>query len=105
MNSGTLLTRDPVLAKVERAKRILARRHLIDFNAYISPDYNWTLPHLILLAHKLEEVELFIRTKGEQGCGRLIVMMPPQHGKTDTKTFFRVAVGAQPKHAHHFRIV
>lgn len=86
MNSAALLTHDPVLAKAERARRELARRHLIDFNAYISPDYNWSLAHLKLLSKELEDVEIFIRSKGEQGNGRLIVMMPPQHGKTETIT-------------------
>jgi len=76
----------PEKAQLQRVQREKARRHLIDFNEYISPDYDWTLPHLKLLTQKLEQVELFIRSKGTQGIGRLIVMMPPQHGKTETIT-------------------
>jgi predicted phage terminase large subunit-like protein len=70
------------LAKAERARRTLARRHLIDYSKYVAP---WYTParHHIYLADYLEQVKTFIETKGEKGIGRLIVCMPPQYGKTE----------------------
>ncbi|HZM24999.1 MAG TPA: terminase family protein [Anaerolineales bacterium] len=72
----------PELAKAERAKRELARRHLIDYSKYIAP---WYTParHHIYLAEKLEQVKLFIETKGQQGIGRLLICEPAQYGKTE----------------------
>jgi len=62
-------------AKVELAKRELARRRLIDFVKYNFPDYdtNW---HHQLIAEKLEDVE-----KGK--ITRLMIFMPPRHGKSE----------------------
>ena len=62
-------------AKQELAKRELAKRRLIDFVKYNFPGYqvNW---HHKILAEKLEAVE-----RGE--IKRLIVMMPPRHGKSE----------------------
>ena len=72
----------PQLAKAERAKRELARRHLIDYSTYIAP---WYAParHHIHLAEKLEQVKLFIETKGQKGIGRLLICEPAQYGKTE----------------------
>jgi predicted phage terminase large subunit-like protein len=70
------------LAKAERARRELARRHLIDYSRYVAPWYE-PAKHHIYLAGKLEKVKLFIETKGVQGIGRLIVCEPPQYGKTE----------------------
>ena len=62
-------------AKKELAKRELARRHLLDFVTYRFPSYktNW---HHKVLADALERVE-----RGE--LKRLIVNMPPRHGKSE----------------------
>lgn len=70
------------LARAERAKRVLARRHLIDYSKYIAP---WYAPatHHIYLADYLEQVKIFIETKGKEGIGRLMVLEPPQYGKTE----------------------
>lgn len=70
------------LARAERARRVLARRHLIDYSKYVAPWYE-PAAHHIFLAEKLEKVKTFIETKGTQGIGRLIVCMPPQYGKTE----------------------
>jgi len=72
----------PQLARAERAKRVLARRHLIDYSKYIAP---WYVPakHHIYLAGFLEEVKKFIETMGQEGIGRLIICEPPQYGKTE----------------------
>jgi hypothetical protein len=74
----------PHEALAERARRELAVRHLLNFCAYVSPWYDPSLAHLKLLCQELEQVELYVRTQGKQGCGRLILMMPPQHSKTET---------------------
>ena len=54
--------------------------------------------HLRLLDHKLEQVELFVRTRGAEGIGRLIVEMPPRHSKTLTtsKLFPSWVLGRNP---------
>jgi predicted phage terminase large subunit-like protein len=74
----------PEQARAERARRELAVRHLLNFCAYVSPWYDPSLKHLQFLCQELEQVELYVRSKGKEGCGRLILMMPPQHGKTET---------------------
>ena len=58
-----------------RAKKELARRHLLDFIKYRFPSYktNW---HHVVLANALERVK-----KGE--LKRLMVFMPPRHGKSE----------------------
>lgn len=62
-------------AKRELAKRELARRHLLDFTKYRFPGYktNW---HHKVLADALERVE-------NGNLKRLIVNMPPRHGKSE----------------------
>ena len=72
----------PQLARAERAKRVLARRHLIDYSKYVAPWYE-PAKHHIYLAGFLEEVKTFIETKGQEGIGRLIICEPPQYGKTE----------------------
>ena len=59
----------------------MARRHLLNFGTYV---YDWWLPRPVheLLCNALEEVYQFIETSGQEGCGSLIIEMPPQHGKT-----------------------
>jgi len=66
----------------ERARREKARRHLIDFCQYVSPWYR-AARHHVLAADYLEQVETYIRTRGENGIGRLLIFMPPRHGKTE----------------------
>jgi predicted phage terminase large subunit-like protein len=76
------LMNKPAEALAERARRVLARRHLIDYSKYVAP---WYQParHHIFLAEQLEQVKLFIETQGREGVGRLIVCEPPQYGKTE----------------------
>lgn len=82
MTTRTLIETS-IEAKAEMARRELARRRLADFCAY---QYPWWKPvrHIQMVVKKLEQVELYIRTKGRKGIGRLIVEMPPRHGKTLT---------------------
>lgn len=41
-------------------------------------------PHLDLLDSYLMQVTRYVETRGKQGIGRLIIAMPPRHGKTLT---------------------
>jgi predicted phage terminase large subunit-like protein len=51
-----------------------------------------------LLAEYLEQVELYIRSQGTNGIGRLMVFMPPRHGTTEmvSKLFPAWLLGRQP---------
>lgn len=71
----------PTQAKSERAQRKNARQNFIAFCQYIDPRYE-TPPHIQLLAAKLQQVALYIASGGKKGIGRLMIMMPPQHGKS-----------------------
>jgi hypothetical protein len=62
-------------ALAELARRELARRRLLDFVLFNFPDYKVNWHHKVLI-EKLEAVE-----RGE--CKRLIVTMPPRHGKSE----------------------
>ena len=82
-----MLANSPVMvkpkeAKQELARRELARRHLVDFMEYVSPWYRAARHHR-LIAEYLEQVETYIRTKGASGIGRLLISVPPRHGKTE----------------------
>ena len=69
-------------AKAERAARELARRRFMPFATYIAP---WYRParHHNLIGEYLEQVERFISSKGKEGIGRVIILMPPRSGKTE----------------------
>ncbi len=71
----------PEMAKIEDAKRELAKRSYVDFRRYMAPWYV-DARHNLYTAEKLEEVEKFIRTGGKEGIGRLIICKPPQYGKS-----------------------
>lgn len=70
------------IAQAELARRELARRSLLDFTTYTFPQYQVAL-HNILLAQYLESVELYVASGGAEGIGRLMVFMPPRHGKSE----------------------
>lgn len=69
-------------ARAERARREQARRHLMPFATYVAPFYK-PARHHNLVAEYLEQVALFLETRGEQGIGRLIILEPPRYGKTE----------------------
>lgn len=71
----------PRQAKEERALRKDARQNFLSFCRYIDPRYE-TPQHIQLLAAKLQQVALYIASGGTKGIGRLMIMMPPQHGKS-----------------------
>lgn len=72
----------PDMAKAERAARELARRRFMPFATYLAPWYKPARHHL-LVGEYLEKVELYIRTRGAEGIGRLIILEPPRSGKTE----------------------
>lgn len=67
-----------VKARAERAKRELARRKILNFTKYTMQDYqaNW---HHEVYAEKIDKF-----AKGE--IKKLMVFMPPQHGKSEIST-------------------
>jgi predicted phage terminase large subunit-like protein len=73
---------DPAIAQAELAKRTLARRHLVDFSEYVSPWYHGYRHHRLVGLY-LEQVADYIRSRGKKGIGRLMITMPPRHGKTE----------------------
>jgi predicted phage terminase large subunit-like protein len=82
-----MLANNPVMvpakdAKRELARRELARRHLVDFSSYIAPYYKAAAHHR-LVGEYLELVETYLRTKGQTGIGRLLILEPPRHGKSE----------------------
>lgn len=66
----------------EKVRREKARRHLVDYSEYVAPFYKAARHHR-LVAEKLELVERYITTGGEEGIGRLMIFEPPRHGKTE----------------------
>ncbi len=88
---------DPLDARRELAARELARRRLLDFATYVLP---WYLPaaHHRLVAEALERVMRYVETGGREGIGRLLIFLPPRHGKTQlaSKIFPAWALGRNP---------
>jgi predicted phage terminase large subunit-like protein len=84
-------------ARAELARRELARRHLVDFECYVAPYYRPARHHK-LVGEYLEQVELFIKTKGREGIGRLLILEPPRHGKSEqmSRHFPAWVLGKQP---------
>jgi predicted phage terminase large subunit-like protein len=68
---------------VDLASRPAAYDNFTEFKKLIMPDYQ-NPPHLQMLDEHLEQVELYVRTWGAEGIGRLMVEMPPRHGKSLT---------------------
>lgn len=66
----------------ERVRRERGRRHLMPFCEYVSPWFR-AARHQAVLGEYLELVETYIRTRGKTGIGRLLIEMPPRHGKSD----------------------
>lgn len=68
-------------AAQEKELRKAARRNFLAYCQYVDPRYE-TPPHIQLLAAKLQQVALYIASGGKRGIGRLMIFMPPQHGKS-----------------------
>ena len=69
-------------ARSERARRELARRNFLHFCQYVDPRFE-TPPHVELVANKLQEVAEFIESGGKRGISRLMIELPPRHGKSE----------------------
>jgi predicted phage terminase large subunit-like protein len=85
------------LAALKVLRRKAARSRLIDFCRFVDPAYS-AAPHLVHLSEKLQEVERYVDTNGQAGVGRLLVNMPPRHGKSETasKRFPAFVLGRHP---------
>lgn len=75
----TLVT--PREGKAEKQLREQARKNFLAYCRYIDPRYE-TPAHVRLLAAKLQQVAVYIASGGQRGIGRLMIFMPPQHGKS-----------------------
>jgi len=69
-------------ARSERARRELARRNFLRFCQYVDPRFE-TPAHVELVAGKLQEVGKFIESGGKDGISRLMIELPPRHGKSE----------------------
>lgn len=72
----------PVQAAASRERRREARTNFLEFCKYVDPKFE-TPAHIRLVAMKLQEVALFVASRGEKGIGRLMILMPPRHGKSE----------------------
>ena len=70
-------------ARRELARRKLAKQSLVRYGQYMRPELK-DFAHQRYLADKLLEVEKYVESRGKEGIGNLMVMMPPQHGKSTT---------------------
>jgi phage terminase large subunit-like protein len=77
----TDLDMTPRQAVEEKGLRKRARKNFLAYCQFVDPRYE-TPPHIQLLAAKLQQVALYIASGGRQGIGRLMILMPPQHGKS-----------------------
>ncbi len=81
MLPSTQITMTPREALDEKGLRKTARKNFLAYCQYVDPRYE-TPPHIQLLAAKLQQVALYIASGGKKGIGRLMIFMPPQHGKS-----------------------
>ncbi len=72
----------PSAAKQEHDRRKLARQRFMYFCQYVDPKFE-DAQHMRLISERLEKVAKFIQTKGQEGIGRLIILLPPRHGKSE----------------------
>lgn len=73
----------PEQARHELKRRRKAKRDFLAFCEYVDPRFE-TPPHIRLLGYYLQEVARYIETGGKKGIGRLMITMPPRHGKTES---------------------
>lgn len=95
------ITREEALADVMRIE--LARDDLAMCAEYLSADSegnSWYRAYKMhqLIAYELEQVLLYLQTNGEQGTQFLLILTPPQHGKSSlvSRFFPAYALGKMP---------
>lgn len=100
------VTREQALADVMKIE--LAREDLALFSEYMSTDedgFAWYAAYKMhqLIAYELEQVLLYLMTNGKEGTQFLLVLTPPQHGKSVlvSRFFPAFALGKMP----HLRIL
>lgn len=79
------VSREQALADVIRIE--LAREDLALFAEYMSTDddgFAWYVAYKMhqVIAHELQQVLLYLMTNGESGTQFLLILTPPQHGKS-----------------------
>lgn len=72
----------PDAARRERVRREQARRSFLKFCMYVDPRYE-TPAHIQLVAEKFQQVVKYIESGGKEGISRLMIELPPRHGKSD----------------------
>lgn len=84
-------------AQEELRTRQAARRNLLDFTRYTYPGYQASYHHR-LICDALEAVEAGRPWRAEQPCTRLMVFMPPRHGKSElaSRRFPPFCLGRDP---------
>uniref|UniRef100_A0A6H1ZER7 Putative terminase n=1 Tax=viral metagenome TaxID=1070528 RepID=A0A6H1ZER7_9ZZZZ len=81
----------------EKEERQQARRSFLKYCQYVDPKFE-TPAHVRLVAAHLQEVCRYLETGGKEGIGRLMILMPPRHGKTEpaSKKFPSFVLGRMP---------
>jgi hypothetical protein len=100
---STQVTLSPQSAKKEQDRRKLARAKFLYFCKYTDPKFE-DAAHMTLVANKLEQVARYLQTGGKEGIGRLMILMPPRHGKSEmaSRKFFAWLMGANEPDHHGF---
>lgn len=80
--TATRIGVSPDAARSERVRREQARRNFLKFCQYVDPRYE-TPAHIRLVAGRLQEVARFIESGGKEGISRLMIELPPRHGKSE----------------------
>lgn len=90
-------------ARQEVGRILLAQERLDHFAQYMSTDadgFAWYVAYKMhqLIAYELEQVLLYLQTNGEMGTQFLMIMCPPQHGKSAlvSRFFPAFALGKLP---------
>jgi len=71
----------PREAALEKKLREAARKNFLAYCQYVDPRYE-TPAHVRYLAAKMQQVALYVASGGKRGIGRLMIFIPPQHGKS-----------------------
>jgi predicted phage terminase large subunit-like protein len=80
-----------------RVERELARRSFLNFCQYVDEKFEIN-PHIKLLGDYLQQVARYVEMNGAEGISRLMIMMPPRHGKSElaSRKFPAYLLGRRP---------